>query len=192
MQPLSDRQNDIVALARATGRVTVEDLAVRFDVTPQTIRRDLNDLCDRRVLTRTHGGAIISSSVENLSYEARRFIAADAKRAIGQAAAALIPNKSSLFINIGTTTEEVAAALAAHEHLLVITNNLNVATALYRRPTLDVILARGAAHRPLRRGRPGRAVVRRRHRQRRGGTDPPVPGRHRRDRRLGPRRRRHA
>ncbi len=73
MQPLSDRQNDIVSLARASGRVTVEDLAVRFDVTPQTIRRDLNELCDRRVLTRTHGGALISSSVENLSYEARRF-----------------------------------------------------------------------------------------------------------------------
>src|SRR6201996_1756794 len=140
MQPLSDRQNDIVALARATGRVTVEDLAVRFDVTPQTIRRDLNDLCDRRVLTRTHGGALISSSVENLSYEARRFIAADAKRAIGTAAAALIPNKSSLFINIGTTTEEVANALTAHEDLLVITNNLNVAMTLYPHPTIEVIV----------------------------------------------------
>ena len=61
MQPLNERQNDIIALARLTGRVTVEDLAARFDVTPQTIRRDLNELCDRRVLTRTHGGALITS-----------------------------------------------------------------------------------------------------------------------------------
>lgn len=142
-QPLSDRQNEIVQLARAIGRVTVEDLAGRFEVTPQTIRRDLNDLCERRVLSRTHGGAIISSSVENLSYDARRFIAAEAKRAIGLAAAALIPNKSSLFINVGTTTEEVAAALVDHEQLLVITNNLNVAMSLYRRPAIDVILAGG-------------------------------------------------
>jgi DeoR family transcriptional regulator, glycerol-3-phosphate regulon repressor len=143
VQPLSDRQNEIVALARVIGRVTVEDLSARFDVTPQTIRRDLNDLCERRLLSRTHGGAMVSSSVENLSYEARRYIEADAKRAIGAAAAALIPNKSSLFINIGTTTEEVAAALFGHENLLAITNNLNVATALCRVPTIDVIVAGG-------------------------------------------------
>ena len=83
MQLLSDRQNTIVSLARSIGRVTVEDLAARFDVTPQTIRRDLNELCDLRVLSRTHGGAVIASSVENLSYEARRFIAATEKREIG-------------------------------------------------------------------------------------------------------------
>jgi DeoR family glycerol-3-phosphate regulon repressor len=147
MQPLTDRQNDIVSLARTTGRVTVEDLAFRFDVTPQTIRRDLNDLCDRRVLTRTHGGALISSSVENLSYEARRLIAADAKRAIGAAAAALIPDKSSLFINIGTTTEEVAMALRSHSGLRVITNNLNVAMMLYPNPSIEVIVVGGPVRR---------------------------------------------
>jgi DeoR family glycerol-3-phosphate regulon repressor len=147
MQPLSDRQNDIVSLARASGRVTVEDLAVRYDVTPQTIRRDLNELCDRRVLTRTHGGALISSSVENLSYEARRLIAADAKRAIGTAAAGLIPDKSSLFINIGTTTEEVAMALRSHSGLRVITNNLNVAMTLYPHASIEVIVVGGPVRR---------------------------------------------
>jgi DeoR family transcriptional regulator, glycerol-3-phosphate regulon repressor len=147
VEPLSDRQQRIVSLARSAGRVNVDDLAVRFEVTPQTIRRDLNELCDRRVLTRTHGGAVISSSVENLSYEARRYIAATAKRLIGNAAAALIPNKSSLFLNIGTTTEEVATALKNHENLLVITNNINVAMALYPHPSIDVIVAGG----PLRR-----------------------------------------
>jgi DeoR family transcriptional regulator, glycerol-3-phosphate regulon repressor len=147
MQPLNDRQNDIIALARLLGRVTVEDLAARFEVTPQTIRRDLNELCDRRVLTRTHGGALIASSIENLSYEARRFIAADAKRAIGIAAAALIPNNSSLFINVGTTTEEVASALKDHSDLRVITNNLNVAMTLYHHPTIEVIVAGGPVRR---------------------------------------------
>jgi DeoR family transcriptional regulator, glycerol-3-phosphate regulon repressor len=147
MQPLNERQNTIVTLARSVGRVTVEDLAARFDVTPQTIRRDLNELCDLRVLARTHGGAVIASSVENLSYEARRFIAATEKRDIGIAAAALIPNQCSLFINIGTTTEEVATALKNHQNLLVITNNLNVAMALYRHPTIEVIAAGGLVRR---------------------------------------------
>src|ERR1700722_7109459 len=121
MQPLSDRQNTIVRLARSVGRVMVEELAARFDVTPQTIRRDLNELCDLRVLSRTHGGAVIASSVENLSYEARRFIAADEKRAIGVAAAALIPNECSLFINMGTTREEAAPPRTTHTNLLAIT-----------------------------------------------------------------------
>ena len=125
----------------------VEDLARRFDVSAQTIRKDLNDLCEQRSLTRIHGGAIIASGVENLAYEARRFVAAEEKKAIGAAAAALIPNGCSLFINIGTTTEEVASALTSHEDLLVITNNLNVAMLLYRLPRIEVVVAGGAVRR---------------------------------------------
>ncbi|MEA2899684.1 MAG: DeoR family transcriptional regulator, glycerol-3-phosphate regulon repressor, partial [Bradyrhizobium sp.] len=144
---LSHRQSEILNIARAFGRVMVEDLARRFEVSAQTIRKDLNDLCDHRSLTRIHGGAIIASGVENLAYEARRFVAADEKKAIGIAAAAQIPNGCSLFINIGTTTEEVASALTSHEDLLVITNNLNVAMLLYRHPRIEVIVAGGTVRR---------------------------------------------
>src|SRR6266705_1570848 len=147
MTGLTHRQNEILNLARAFGRVMVEDLARRFEVSAQTIRKDLNDLCDHRSLTRIHGGAIIASGVENLAYEARRFVAAEEKRAIGVAAASRIPNGCSLFINIGTTTEEVASALTSHEDLLVITNNLNVAMLLYRHPRIEVIVAGGAVGR---------------------------------------------
>lgn len=147
MVGLSHRQTEILNLARTTGRVVVDDLVRRFEVSAQTIRKDLNDLCDQRLLARIHGGAIIASGVENLAYEARRFVAADEKKAIGIAAAALIPNGSSLFINIGTTTEEVASALTSHEDLLVITNNLNVAMMLYRQPRIEVIVAGGTVRR---------------------------------------------
>jgi DeoR family glycerol-3-phosphate regulon repressor len=141
------RQSEIVKLARSLGRVTVDDLARRFEVSAQTIRKDLNDLCESRALTRVHGGAVVASGVENLAYAARRFVAAAEKRAIGAAAAALVPNGCSLFINIGTTTEEVARALSAHEGLLVITNNLNVAMLLYPHPRIEVIVAGGTVRR---------------------------------------------
>jgi DeoR family transcriptional regulator, glycerol-3-phosphate regulon repressor len=144
---LTHRQAEILNIARASGRVMVEELARRFEVSAQTIRKDLNDLCERRSLTRVHGGAIIASGVENLAYEARRFVAADEKKAIGVAAASLIPNGCSLFINIGTTTEEVASALSSHEDLLVITNNLNVAMLLYRHPRIEVVVAGGTVRR---------------------------------------------
>lgn len=146
-EQIPQRQQEILAAARVQGRVNVDDLAARFDVTPQTIRKDLNELCDMRLLSRVHGGAIVVSGVENIAYEARRFIAQNEKRAIGAAAAQIIPNNASLFINIGTTTEEVARALAGHEDLLVITNNLNVATLLYRHPRIEVIMAGGPVRR---------------------------------------------
>jgi DeoR family glycerol-3-phosphate regulon repressor len=144
---LSPRQNDIVDLARSVGRVSVDDLARRFNVTPQTIRKDLTELCSRRILARLHGGACVSSGVENLDYEARRHLAAEEKRAIGVKVAELIPNNCSLFINIGTTTEAVAQALINHSGLLVITNNLNVANILYAQERIEVIIAGGPVRR---------------------------------------------
>ncbi len=147
MLPLSPRQQQILAFARQTGGVVVDDLADRFGVTPQTIRKDLNELCDGRHLARTHGGAMLTSGVENVAYEARRQIASAEKRSIGQHAASLIPNNCSLFINIGTTTEEVARALVHHEGLLVITNNIHVASILLPCPRIDIIIIGGSLRR---------------------------------------------
>ena len=147
LEDLNLRRQEILAIARSQGRVNVEELAGRFEVTPQTIRKDLKELCEQRVLSRIHGGAIIASGVENVGYEARRFIAQEEKKAIGAAAAALIPNNSSLFMNIGTTTEEVARALLNHEGMLVITNNIHVANLLYHHPRIEVIIAGGAVRR---------------------------------------------
>ena len=109
---LSPRHSEIIQMAKDNGRVLVDDLATHFAVTPQTIRKDLNDLCDQRLLTRIHGGALFPSGIENMEYEARRKIAADEKEAIGKAAAKLIPDNASLFINIGTTTEAVSKAFS--------------------------------------------------------------------------------
>ena len=141
------RQHEILSIARNTGKVTVEGLAEHFNVTPQTIRKDLNDLCDQRLLTRTHGGALLSSGVENVAYESRRQLAAGEKQLIGQRAAQLVPNNSSLFVNIGTTTEEVARALSLHEGLLIITNNLHVAASLASCPGIEVIVVGGMVRR---------------------------------------------
>ena len=144
---MSERQVAIVEIARQTGRVTVDQLAQRFNVSPQTIRKDLNELCDRKSLARVHGGAVLSFGLENVGYDARREIAREEKLAIGRLAAALIPSHASLFINIGTTTEAVAVALLQHQDLLVITNNINVASMIRPYPQLEVIIAGGLVRR---------------------------------------------
>ncbi|PIC01098.1 DeoR/GlpR family DNA-binding transcription regulator [Caulobacter sp. X] len=141
---IEERHEAILALARKSGRVTVEALSDQLQVSRQTIRKDLNDLCDQGLLNRVHGGAVIGAGgVDNLEYEARRVLAREAKEAIGAAAAALIPEKASLFINIGTTTEEVARALQGRSGLLVITNNLNVVDILASSPGIEVIVVGG-------------------------------------------------
>lgn len=139
----NDRQQQILDIARQTGQVTVDELARQFGVTPQSIRKDLNRLCDDRLLSRTHGGARLASSVENMSYEARRMLASDDKAAIGEAVASLIPDHASMFVNIGTTTEAVATALVQHQGLMVITNNINVASQLRPCREIQVIIASG-------------------------------------------------
>lgn len=140
---LSPRQSHIMETAKAEGRVLVDDLAAAFSVTPQTIRKDLNDLCEARLLSRIHGGAIFPRGNENMEYEARRQIAAAEKAAIGRATAELIPENASLFINIGTTTEAVGESLLDHRDLMVITNNINVANRLRVFPGIEVVIAGG-------------------------------------------------
>lgn len=143
MLAVSPRQQEIVRLARETGRVNVEGLAEHFNVTPQTIRKDLNDLCERGLLQRYHGGAVISSGVANFGYDARRHLATDGKRLIGLKTASLIADNSSMLINIGTTTEQVATALRNRHGLLVITNNTNVINILLGCAGIEVIVAGG-------------------------------------------------
>ncbi|PZQ59293.1 MAG: DeoR family transcriptional regulator [Sphingomonas taxi] len=137
------RHGQILALAREAGSVAVEALATRFGVTPQTIRKDLNMLARRSMLSRVHGGAVITSGVDNIDYGTRRTVATGAKAAIGAAAAALIPNGASLFINIGTTTEAVASHLVHHHELMVISNNLNVVDILNHREHIDMVVVGG-------------------------------------------------
>ncbi len=144
---LSFRHKEILNCARETGRVSVDDLAERLQVTPQTVRRDLNELCDHGHLTRIHGGAVLESGVANMAYEARRGIASEEKEEIGALCAAAIPDNASLFINIGTTTEAVARALRNRHDLLVITNNLNVANILAQNPHCDVVVTGGMLRR---------------------------------------------
>ncbi len=144
---LSTRQKAILDHARTHGEVQVDPLAESFKVTPQTIRRDLNQLCQLRLLQRVHGGALVQDGVENLGYAARKRLAVEQKSAIGKRAAELIPNDSSLLINIGTTTERVAEHLASHLGLLVITNNINVVNTLRHSQAIEVMTAGGIVRR---------------------------------------------
>lgn len=137
------RYPEILEMARRDGKVTVEQLAGHFGVTLQTIRRDLSDLADAGRLERVHGGAVLPSGTINIGYEERRRMNAHAKSGIARACAAQIPEASAIFLNIGTSTEAVAAELMHHRNLLVVTNNMNVANILARNSDCEVIVTGG-------------------------------------------------
>jgi DeoR family glycerol-3-phosphate regulon repressor len=141
------RQPDILEIARTEGKVMVEDLADRFNVTVQTIRRDLTELANAGKLERVHGGAILPSGVTNIVYEERRRLHEDAKQSIARACAAAIPDSASVFLDIGTTTEAVAQALLDHNNLMVVTNNMNVANILLANSDCEIVVAGGTLRR---------------------------------------------
>lgn len=137
------RHQQILEMIGESGFASIQTLADHFGVTPQTIRRDLNILSKNGMVLRFHGGAGLTVSTENVDYASRKVLCLPEKQRIAKMTASHIPTRASLFINIGTTTEEVAKNLFDHERLRVITNNLNVAKLLADHANVEVIVAGG-------------------------------------------------
>ncbi|MEJ2586440.1 MAG: DeoR family transcriptional regulator [Deltaproteobacteria bacterium] len=152
------RQKKIVDIVKGQGFVSIDTLSQNFMVTPQTIRRDLNELSKYGLVRRYHGGAGLPSSVENVAYTTRKVAGHAGKIQIAHLLARHIPDQASLFIDIGTTTEEVAKALLKHNGLRIITNNLNVATILPGNDSFEVIVT-GGVIRNRDRGITGEATI---------------------------------
>lgn len=138
-----ERHRQIIALLDEHGFLSTEELVSYFGVSAQTIRRDLNELASSKQVQRHHGGASLQTSTVNDPYVSRKMAFQQSKQRIGQSMAEHIPNGSSLFIDIGTSAEEVAHALLNHRGLQVVTNNINVASILLKNEDFRVILAGG-------------------------------------------------
>ena len=139
-----ERQQAIVARARAEGRVDVAALAAELDVTTETVRRDLTILERQGLLKRVHGGAI---PIERLGFEpalaARDSVMVAEKERIAKAALAELPTSGAILLDAGTTTSRLAEALPTDRELTVVTNSLPIALTLSVRPTLTVLLIGG-------------------------------------------------
>ncbi len=144
---LSPRQRKILRLIEDHHRVRVEDLSDQFATTPQTIRKDLQRLAEMHHIVRFHGGAVLVGGVEYASLTARAGDAAEQKRAIADLAASRVPQECALFLNSGTTTEQVAARLSGHQQLRVIVDNVDLAAKIRGYPGFEVIVPSGVVRR---------------------------------------------
>ena len=138
-----ERRQQIAVLVRQNGRGDVTELAGRFEVTPETIRRDLTDLEQRNVLRRVHGGAIpIERFRAEPAIDEKATSMAKEKRRIASAALSFVPHRGTTMLDAGTTTLALAQVFPDRE-LTVFTNASSVGLELAARRNLQLYVIGG-------------------------------------------------
>lgn len=131
-----ERRRQIASLTAVEGRVNVTQLAARFDVTAETIRRDLAVLDREGVVHRVHGGAVANQTFQTaeFSLDARARSASGAKNSIAHAALQYLPDaQGGMFLDAGTTTAALADLVAVQpsaKQWSIVTNSLSIALSL--------------------------------------------------------------
>lgn len=153
-----ERQQEILRLAREGGRVDVLSLAEEFQVTAETVRRDLKALDRAGLVRRVHGGAIPAGRLDfEPDLAERDAVAADEKQRIARAAFAELPGgdggaagSGSVILDAGTTAVRLAAEIPLEAELTVVTHGLPVAARLADHPGLTLHLVGGRIRRRTR------------------------------------------
>jgi DeoR family glycerol-3-phosphate regulon repressor len=145
-QNLTSRQAEIVAIVGENGYTTLESLAARFSVSMQSVRRDIIQLDQMRLIQRFHGGAGPSDSTIRLGYQEKRARSAEAKTKIARRVVELILEGSTIYLDVGTTVEAVAQELRGRvTGLRVFTTSLATGMILAGEPDLELHVIGGAA-----------------------------------------------
>jgi len=146
----SERRQQISALVKERGSVQVAPLSERFGVSMQTIRKDLRYLETRGVMERSYGGAISAEAVNVIAepaVEVKRSSHADEKSRIGRLAAAMVLPGDSIVLDSGTTTLQIAHHLPDDKDITVLTNDLDILTALAAKENLNIVMLGGMLRR---------------------------------------------
>lgn len=138
-----ERQYSILEWVREQEHVEVEDIARRFGVTTQTIRRDINRLCEQGLLRRRYGGVSLPTSASKSPMGEHPIHNLQAKQKMARRVAADIPENATVSLGVGSSIELVAQALIHHKSLRILTNNLSVASALSGNSGIEVIVSGG-------------------------------------------------
>mgnify|MGYP002641435331 CR=1 FL=1 len=140
------RHEQIIQWLQARGEASAQDLSEHFGVSLMTIRRDLATIESEGRLTRTHGGAVLSSAgIVEFTFERQGKQHAEEKRAIAREVASMVEPGMSISLDSGTTTLEVAKAIAGIESITVLTSSLAIASVLYAHENIDLVLLGGMA-----------------------------------------------
>lgn len=139
-----ERQKEIVQMLKKTSSLKVADLSENFDVSESTIRRDLQEMQQKGMLTRTHGGAvgILPTSFEP-SFREKESEKHDEKVKIGAIAASMVEDGDSIILDSGTTCLEIARHIM-QQKVTVITNSIDIASELSVKKNIELIVTGGS------------------------------------------------
>jgi DeoR family transcriptional regulator, glycerol-3-phosphate regulon repressor len=140
---MSQRGREILDVLSESGSARIQDIAVKLNVTQETIRRTVSRLEHQGLVIKVHGGVSLKNWGLEPSFEQRFVQNQPAKRRIAEAVAGLIHDGASLIMDVGSTTAYVAQALRQKRDLLVVTNSLPVAQALAGQNGNRVFMAGG-------------------------------------------------
>lgn len=140
---LNQRQQQILQRLKQVEGIQIDDLATYFDVTTQTIRRDVNQLCEQGIARRIHGGVSLPALLTNTTYQFRADVETGIKDKLAKEVANSIPDGSTVMMGIGTTITRIAHYLLHKKSLRIITNNLQVARILEANKFAEVYIAGG-------------------------------------------------
>lgn len=136
---LLERHKAILELLRESGSVDVGDLSLRLRVSAVTIRKDLDQLEERQLLYRTHGGAVLADPyIATRKVSEKEKLNPELKYRIGQKAAELLSPQEALIIASGTTVQAFARCIQ-NMKMTVITSAMNVAMELLDKPDIEII-----------------------------------------------------
>ncbi|MGH2909281.1 MAG: DeoR/GlpR family DNA-binding transcription regulator [Solirubrobacteraceae bacterium] len=141
----SQRLSKILERLSSDGSIGVGEIARELEVSPATVRRDLQLLEGQRLLGRTHGGAVPQGVLYELPLRYKSTRQAQEKKRIAAEAASRVADGWAIGLTGGTTTTEVARALVDRPHLTVVTNALNIAAEIAVRPNLKLVVTGGVA-----------------------------------------------
>lgn len=143
----SERRKKILEMIQQHKKVTVPQLCELFNVSGATIRNDLREMESVNLLTRTHGGAILTKTGLELDSTAKKDQYSQEKKLIAKEAIQLIEDGDTIALDTGTTTLELAKLLNQRRHLTVVTNDIVIARCLEEIDSVNTVLLGGVVRR---------------------------------------------
>lgn len=140
----AERRNNIIEILNKDGKVVIDDLAKKFNVSEMTIRRDLQYLEEQQLITRTHGGAILHNLlIEEIPYTKKAEQNICEKQEIGKYASSLVKEGDIILLDAGTTNMEIAKGIVGIKNIKIVTNDLMIGAFLSKYEGIQVYCVGG-------------------------------------------------
>lgn len=138
-----DRLNEMEHYIYQKGSVSLQDLSEYFDVSINTVRRDIRVLLGNGTIKKVYGGVAATTPTKQIQISQREQVCMEEKRAIAKLAADQIPDNATLYLDTGTTVSEIVPFLVEKQNLTIVTNSMRVVERMVQYPNINLFVLGG-------------------------------------------------